>query len=108
MYRGSLFLTALFLSTTACASGSSATHKPTSLPSSGNQSVSASQCPTLKARAPEIEACPPPDLKLDHPVVSRDPALADADAQHAVDGFARSYAIYNWAINHGYENFIHS
>jgi len=84
------------------------THKPTTRPSQGNQSASAGQCSALKARAPAIEACPPPNLSLEHPVVSRDPTVADTDAQHAVEGFARSYAIYNWAINHGYVNFIRS
>src|SRR5207237_10883279 len=65
-------------------------------------------CAALKARAPSIEACPPADLSLDQPAVSHDATIAQADAEHAGDGFARSYAIYNWAINHGYENFIRS
>lgn len=65
-------------------------------------------CDRLKARAPGIEGCPPAGLALDRPAVSHDPGIGDADAQHMAEGFARSYAVSNWAINQGYPVFLQS
>jgi len=65
-------------------------------------------CARLQARAPGIEGCPPANLALDRPSVAHAAGISGADAQHMADGFARSYAIANWAINQGYATFLQS
>jgi hypothetical protein len=65
-------------------------------------------CARLQARAPGIEGCPPANLALDRPSVAHAAGVSDADAQHMAEGFARSYAIANWAINQGYAAFLQS
>jgi hypothetical protein len=59
-------------------------------------------CAHLRTRAPDIEGCPPAGLALDQPSLAHAAGVSDVEAQHMGEGFARSYAIANWAINQGY------
>lgn len=92
------------LSTCVCAAppaAPSAVASPTP-----SRSGPADLCADLRARAPGIEACPPTDLALDRPSVGHDPGIAGAVAEHMAEGLARSWALANWAINHGYGGFL--
>ena len=81
-------------------------HAPAPLPTTAPAAAARVACDRLKARAPSIEACPPAALPLEHPAVVHGPDVADGVAQQMAEGFARSYAMANWAINAGYPRFL--
>jgi hypothetical protein len=90
----------------ACGQGTQ-TGAPRPATSGGTpRAATAVECAPLKARAPSIEECPPRNLALDRPATSHGAGVAEADAAQAAEGVARSYAIYNWAINRADTGFI--
>lgn len=101
-----LTIAALGLVCAACGVGPQPVAQKTPTPVSSSRPAPAAECAKLKARAPAIEECPPQDLALDRPASAHGPGVADADAERAAEAIARSYAIYNWAVNRADTGFI--
>jgi hypothetical protein len=91
----------------ACAHpGSRASATPGTVSRPVPPSAAAVACDRLQARAPTIEACPPASLPLARPAVAHGQDVTGEAAQQMAEGFARSYAIANWAINGGDTRFL--
>jgi hypothetical protein len=105
---GLLLAVATSASALACGGGQAAVKPSPPAPRSAATPAASptDRCASLKARAPGIEACPPASLAFATPRASHDASLSDEDARRMAQGAARSYAIYNWAVNQGYDGFI--
>jgi hypothetical protein len=91
----------------ACAAPGSRTPAPSGIVSrSTPTSTAAVACDRLEARAPTIEACPLAGLPVARPAVAYGQDVTEEAAHQMAEGFARSYAIANWAINAGYTRFL--